>query len=389
MDKKQEYRVEITAYIVRSILGQSSVEEQEAVEAWLAESAEHRKWFESLREEVIDREHLRIYTDVAAPEKAFRLFLRRREKLEKGRRIFSGWKYVACLVLLLSIGGYCWWKFYATKEVASVQVAERGSKRLPVITLADGKEVVLCQNELKLKDVNGRQVASGDSDGLAYTGQIAGGRELEYHSLRTPSQCDYRFTLSDGTKVWVNARTTIIYPVAFGEKEREIRVDGEVYLEVAKDTASPFYVVTDDVKVRVLGTAFNVNSYADETATVVTLVEGKVAAEAGDRKITLLPDQQLSYDRQSGRTTVRKVETDIFTSWRKGEYVFRGQALREVCKVLERWYDVEVEFENPAYAQKIYTGIVYKEEKIGDFVRNLNMTSGYHCRVENGKVYIR
>lgn len=212
---------------------------------------------------------------------------------------------------------------------------------------------------------------------------------MEYHSLRTPSQCDYCFTLSDGTKVWVNAKTTVRYPVAFGKNERSIEVNGEVYLEVAKDTTRPFFVITNDVTVKVLGTSFNVNSYDDELHTVVTLTEGKIAAKIHKQEYALLPDHQLCFERSTGQTTIQEVDAEDFGTWRRGSYIFRGQTLEEVCRVLQRWYDVEIIFENPDYSRSVYTGIVYKEEKIEDFVSNLNHSSGYRCRIEKGRLYIR
>ena len=378
-----------TAWISRYLLGCIPAEEEERLRQWLEESPHHREMFETLCGEDIEPAHFALYAQDNWGE-AYRLFLKQRSKLERKRKIVRWSKYAALLVLLLSVGSYFWWNYpdRANKE-EMVRLADVRALHLPVITLADGKEVVVQQAAFTLEDSYGTQVAVQDSDGLVYSVSSDSFRAMEYHTLRTPAQCDYSFVLSDGTKVWVNAKTLVKYPVVFSEKERVIEVKGEVYLEVAREAERPFYVLTDDVKVKVLGTSFNVKSYEDDSFATVTLVEGKVMAEAGSRAFTLRPCQQMRFDRTNGAATVTAVEVKDIVAWKSGTYVFNGERLEEVCKVLRRWYDVEILFERPEIAGKIYTGIVFKEEKIDDFIRNLNASSGYRCRYENGKLYIR
>lgn len=389
MEENRKNIFEATEWISNFLLGAISEEEEVRLRVWLAESSRHRELFDSLCDEVIDHKRLEVY-DPELSERAFREFLRRRRQLESRYRFMSWVKYAAVLFLPLCIGSFLWWNWQSVENRETVtHIVEKSSVHLPVITLADGKEVVLQHIPLALTNHLGIKVAEGDSLGLVYSTPEKRADILEYHSLRTPSQCDYCFTLSDGTKVWVNAKTTVRYPVAFGKNERSIEVNGEVYLEVAKDTTRPFFVITNDVTVKVLGTSFNVNSYDDELHTVVTLTEGKIAAKIHKQEYALLPDHQLCFERSTGQTTIQEVDAEDFGTWRRGSYIFRGQTLEEVCRVLQRWYDVEIIFENPDYSRSVYTGIVYKEEKIEDFVSNLNHSSGYRCRIEKGRLYIR
>ena len=122
-----------------------------------------------------------------------------------------------------------------------------------------------------------------------------------YNTLEVPLKCDFRFTMSDGTKVWINAGSTLKYPAKFAADSRTVYASGEIYLEVAKDAERPFYVVVDGITVKVLGTSFNIRAYADENETKVTLLEGKIAAQINDKEYTLTPGKQLKCDKTFGR----------------------------------------------------------------------------------------
>ena len=215
------------------------------------------------------------------------------------------------------------------------------------------------------------------------------GTEMVYNTLTTPSQCDFTFTLADGTKVWMNAKSSLRYPVAFQGRERVVYAEGEIYLEVARDEKHPFFVMLNGMKVEVLGTSFNVNSYADENYTEVTLVEGHVAAYVDDKNYDLLPSRQLRWDKENESVDVRTVNVNDYIAWKKGQYVFKGRSLEEVAKVLERWYDVEIVFESEKSKEAVYTGVINKEENFDAFVLRLRETSSLSCRMESNRLYVK
>lgn len=152
--------------------------------------------------------------------------------------------------------------------------------------------------------------------------------------------CDFYFILSDGTKVWMNAASSLRYPVKFAADSRTVYASGEIYLEVAKDSRRPFSVVVDGMKIEVLGTCFNVRAYPHENETKIVLAEGKVTARVGGKKYTLAPGNQLSLEDVSGKINIRQVDVADVLAWKRGFYVFKNaiwQRWRRLYNVGTMW----------------------------------------------------
>ena len=158
--------------------------------------------------------------------------------------------------------------------------------------------------------------------------------------METLTGMEYTLTLSDGTQVYLNAESRLKYPVVFRGAERVVELSGEAYFKVSKDALRPFIVEMNGVNVRVLGTSFNVRSYADEGQVVTTLVEGKVKVNDQD----IVPGEQAVYSKNDGSTTVRQVEVEQYVAWQEGTFVFRNERLENIMKTLGRWYGVEFHF---------------------------------------------
>ncbi len=392
MENKGKRIIRISGWVVKFWLKEISVKEQKELDVWLNESEHNRKLFEELCAGLADRGYFPGLTEQET-EKAFQRFVAKKKILDtnlRGHFYFKSiLKYAAILVLPLLLCAVLWWLSgdVPERQVELISMTRPFSERKPILTLADGQEIIV--NHTDLNRLSGVLLTGPDSSELIYTDLAVVAGPGEYHTLTTPAQCDYHFTLSDGTKVWVNAKSAIKYPVTFGKDEREVYVRGEVYLEVAKDSTRPFYVVTDAMRVEVLGTSFNVNAYENEDFVVITLAGGKVAAYTKESSYELLPGKQLVFNRYSQHADLRQVNVHDFISWKEGLYIFKGQTLAEVAKVVERWYEVGVVFENIQASREIYTGIIYKEEPLTFFVNRLNTSSNFKCMVENNVVYIR
>lgn len=383
--------IEISGLIVKFLMKELSGEEEKKLDAWLSESETNRHIFNELCNEKGGLYKPEKY-DSTQIDIAFQRFASEKSKREKKHRILPVLlKYAAIFLLPVMVAGSIWWIF-SGQSSETVQLAEKSAPYFgnrPTLTLADGKEIVVDKHNPVLNQIQGLQVAHRDSGELIYSGIAVAGGKIQYHTLTTPAQCDYHFILSDGTKVWLNAKSELKYPVVFGKDERVVYADGEIYLEVAKDSTRPFYVVTDDLRVEVLGTSFNVNAYKDENFVAITLVEGKVATHTAYDSYRLLPDRQLYFNLQDHSTVIRPVNVNDVIAWKDGRYIFKGQTLNEVAKVLERWFDVSIVFENESYSRQIYTGIVYKEESLETFIERLNASSTYDCYLKNNIVHIR
>lgn len=267
------------------------------------------------------------------------------------RRPFMRWLGWAAASIVLLAGA--WWLLAPSPEkVNQVMqpplVADKApGKNGAILTLADGRKILL------------DSLGNGTIASEAGTTISIQNYQLVYHSngqqakhaadtflntMSTPRGRQYQLKLPDGTMVWLNAASSIRYPVLFG-KERKVVVEGEAYFEVAKDATKPFRVLlTNGTEISVLGTSFNINSYSDEAGIRTTLVEGAVKITNGNEQVVLRPKQQALV--QSGDINVQKADVEKVLAWKNGLFDFRDAPLAEVMRQLSRWYDVNVEYEN-------------------------------------------
>ncbi len=205
-----------------------------------------------------------------------------------------------------------------------------------VLTLSDGQKIALDSNASET--INDGRLAIANTNGrLNYTGADV----VAMNTMTTPRGGQYQLTLSDGTKVWLNAMSSITYPTAFRESKREVTITGEAYFEVTKNKSKPFIVRTLHESINVLGTSFNVNAYADE-AEKTTLVEGSIKIEG---KI-VQPGQAFS----GGQIIATNIDQDI--AWKNGAFNFNGADLPQAMRILSRWYDIHVKYEGPVKPRK-------------------------------------
>ena len=163
-------------------------------------------------------------------------------------------------------------------------------------------------------------------------------------------------TLSDGTKVWLNSNSKFVYPAQFSSEERDVRLEGEGFFEVAHNPQSPFTVHVDLLRIKVLGTKFNVKAYKEETS-FVTLAEGKVEVITDDdeQKVTMKPNQQVSYSKEYGLAVDKDINTDVVKSWILGEAAYQNKRLDEITHDLERKFDVHIDIRDRELSSEIFT----------------------------------
>lgn len=237
------------------------------------------------------------------------------------------------------------------------------------LTLADGEIIDLNKEEGNISTQNISLQNVGGS--LSYQDN---GNAVGMNTVTVPTGMDYRINLSDGSKVWMNSKTKLEFPSQFAADKREISLSGEAYLEIAKDPSKPFFVKLPDGTVQVVGTEFNINTY-QPSVTKVALVEGGVKLIANDSSVLVKPGKETVYN--SGN---KSFQTAAFTakktlSWRTGMYYFDEAPLSEIAPVVERWYGIKIQVDNPALTQKVFAGALNKHEPIEDFIDNLKNIS--------------
>lgn len=197
-----------------------------------------------------------------------------------------------------------------------------------------------------------------------------------------------RIDLADGSKVWLNSGSRMEFPSRFTNKTRDITMTGEIYIEVAPDKSKPFYVHTTKMKVNVLGTKFNINSYEETTEQSVVLVEGSVQVQVqGNHSLTLKPNEMALYTNHILKQ--QTVDVTKYTSWINGYLTFDQTPISEVLKKIERYYNISFAMGNNINLQKrTCTGKIYLSENIDNVMKTISLLSGTTCRKEGQKIYI-
>jgi ferric-dicitrate binding protein FerR (iron transport regulator) len=214
------------------------------------------------------------------------------------------------------------------------------------------------------------------------------------NTLTIPRGGQFYIKMSDGTKVWLNSESQLKYPVSFtdGESRQVELVYGEAYFEVSPSTkhkGSDFKVVHNKQEVQVLGTAFNIKAYKDETNVYTTLVEGSVAINYVGRTQKLVPGQQSNLNVNANTLTISEVDVKTEIAWKDGVFNFKEKSLKDIMKVLSRWYDMEVVFENKELENVGFVGVLRKNQDIEDILSLIKSTSINNYEINNKTIILK
>ena len=268
-----------------------------------------------------------------------------------------------------------------------------------ILTLANGKTINLSDAKSgALLSQAGLEIIKDKDGSLTY--KVTGSKESisEYNTITTPNGGEYKVVLSDGTRVWLNAASSLTYMTALNQEgaARKVMMIGEAYFEVAKDKNRPFIVTTNQQEIQVLGTHFNVTAYKNEFFNKTTLLEGSVritprlATTAPkqnliDNGVTLIPNQQAVLT--SGKLIVSSANTEEALAWKNGYFRFNDEPLESIMAKLERWYDIEVVFEDDI-KNTGFTGTITRNKNISKVLSMLEKTKGVHFKIEGRKVTV-
>lgn len=259
------------------------------------------------------------------------------------------WKKIAVAASVLVTIGIGTLVLFQKSDQSSIEVASKGSddkepgKTGAILTLSNGSKIVLDSVGNGLLTNQNNTAVSKKNGGVVYT--ASSDAETVYNTMTTPRARQYNLELSDGTKVWLNASSSITFPTSFAANERKVILTGEAYFEVAKDKKRPFRVSVNDMQVNVLGTHFNVNAYGDEDAVNTTLLEGSVLLTEKGKKLLLKPGQQAQTEKSGAIVLKDNVNLEEVMGWKNGVFYFENASLQAVLRQVSRWYDVDVVFE--------------------------------------------
>ncbi|MBO9730667.1 MAG: FecR domain-containing protein [Chitinophaga sp.] len=296
-------------------------------------------------------------------------------------------------VLLLAAGAWWWQNSHTPAPVKLAGQSQVKNDIAPGISkatlqLADGSRITLDSSHTgtlaRQGNVNIVQTNSGE---LAYNGTAAANATVQYNILTTPRGGEYQVTLPDGTKAWLNAASSLKYPTAFVGNTRTVELSGEAYFEVTANAAKPFTVHTNKSTIEVLGTHFNINAYADEKATLTTLLEGAVKVSSHNGQTILSPGQQANVNTNNGNLQVKTVDTEEAVAWKNDQFAFRDVDLPTVMRQIARWYDVEIVYAGTPATDEI-SGKISRNYNISQVLKMLEYTAGIKYSVDGHKVTI-
>lgn len=253
----------------------------------------------------------------------------------------KSWFYIAAMLAAFFMFGY--WFVYEQRDMplaaeSFAYDAMPGTDK--AIISVDGEEYELSSEKKNI-------VFSKDSLFYGDGTPILATKESKTLKIVTPYGGQYQLTLGDGTKVWLNAGSELTYKSNFGRDERSVSVKGEVYFDVVENKNMPFYVINDDQRIKVLGTAFNVKAYPDDNQVTTTLERGALEIKSNSQTHLLKPNQQLIVDTETKTSEMLHVDAKDVLSWKEGVFNLQGLSLEECMKVISRWYNIDVYYDGP------------------------------------------
>ena len=316
--------------------------------------------------------------------------------LKANKNIALWWLSTAALLLVVFSIGIMLYKAHKKNlgtTTAYASQIEPGVNKA-VLTLANGEKVILDSvSNGEIAEQNGVKIKREKSGLLEYIHIDRISNEpakMAFNTVETPRGGQYKIVLDDGTIVWLNAASSLRYPLQFNGAERKVMLTGEGYFEVAHNKAKPFIVVTNKQEVEVLGTHFNISAYTDEEEIKTTLLEGSVKVVARpDQKETLQqylkPGEQFVLN--NSNWSVKTVDAATQVAWKNGRFIFKDEALKSVMRKLARWYDIEVDYAN-SIENLSFSGKISRSKTLQEVLKILTRTNDVTFKVQGRRVTV-
>lgn len=379
----------IARLVAGFIRGTLSRNEQIELDEWVSASDENMQLFERLTDEK-NIEAATNWMETIETEKALE---KKKEKMvfnkaATGRIWLRLLPYAVAASVIIVAGLFIFKPFSGKKDDNGISavpkdIAPGGNKA--ILTLSDGRTIILDSAINGELTVEGKTAITKTDGRIDYATGIVANGELVYNTISTPKGGQYQLTLSDGSKVWLNAMSSISYPVSFSEAERTVTITGEAYFEVMKDAKKPFKVKVNDAVVEVLGTHFNVKAYNDEAVIKTTLAEGSVKVMTGTSNTILSPGQEAQITRQGDIKTVT-ANMEEALAWKDGKFLFTDAPIEEIMQQVARWYDAQIIFENKPTDH--FNADVSRDVPVSKLLHILELTKRVHFKIENKRIIV-
>jgi hypothetical protein len=263
----------------------------------------------------------------------------------------------------------------------------------PLLILDNGVEHILSGKDTVLS-IDNTNVMIGADNVLYNSKETIKPDSIQYNILKTPKGAKHKLTLADGSTAWLNAETTLKFPVQFTDEERKVfLIEGEAYFDVIHDAAHPFVVDVNSVNVKVLGTSFDIKAYKNEKSIQTVLIEGSVEMnykENVDKAgIVLVPGSRGRFSQSEKRIVIDEVDTETYTAWKNDQLVFYDQRLEDIMRDLSRWYDFEIEYENNECKNLTFTADLERYSNMNVILEALEAVEDIQFILTKDKIYVK
>ena len=313
--------------------------------------------------------------------------------LIRTRRIFHLKRWSVAAGILMILGFSAWWLSTDNNSkpnginYQSIAVAVNPRNEIKLI-LSDQTEKTFTANEVELKyDKQGR-LESKTGNKVETEDLKQGSETVQMNQLVVPCGKRSNIVLADGTKLWLNSGSRAIYPVAFNDKTREIFIEGEGYLEVAHDAAKPFFVVTDQIKVRVLGTKFDISAYKEDNHVSVVLVEGSVQVSSPSGNSNIKPNQILNYEKSTQKSLLATANVLEYVAWKDGWMLCNKEPIQSITTKLSRYYDVKINYSDLNVSTMTITGKLDLKSNYEDVLKVICATAPLKYEMIDNTIFL-
>jgi transmembrane sensor len=383
------------AYLIAGHLhGTLTEEESNELDEWITGSDENLELFEKLTDEENIENALQQYLQQEKEKTA--AFSRVKKSIYSGEKkpaLRGLLPYLVAASLLLIAATFYLFNNFSKPITGKNKIAnlkspvdvKPGSDKA-VLTLSGGRTIILDANGTGLLANEGPIIINKSADEeLVYKGTA---NDMRYNTVSTPRGGQFKLLLADGTRLWLNAESSIKFPASFGNADRVVELKGEAYFEVAKDAAHPFRVKTTtptglNATIEVLGTHFNVNAYGDDNNIRATLVEGSVVVTTSTQKNQLRPGEEATIN---NKIAITQINPELALAWKEGKFLFRNASIYAIGQQIKRWYDIDVEYKGNI--NQAFNTEVSRNVPLSKLLDGLEGTGQVHFKLQNNKLII-
>ena len=311
---------------------------------------------------------------------------------KKKRHIIYWSSFAASIILLIGIFLVFQQRMLHKEEFSPNQMYVAGlslNQPSAELILPDGKKRLLSREKATVVIADSNREMRTDKQTLYVESNNLIPRESQYYTINIPLGAEYNIILPDGTKIYLNAGSSLKYPDQFIGEKREVSLTGEGYFEVASDSLHPFVVHVADMSVEVLGTSFNINDYPEVDWLKTTLVEGSVKTLCGNHNFIMKPNTQVAYNRKTQKVEYFPVNIQQYTSWKDGYYDFEDMPLKVLMQIFSRWYNIKLEFAKPELKELKFSGRLKRYDDLHSLFKMLEYTRDIKFIIGKDKIIIQ